>query len=307
MLILQVNITSMIKRRITQKLEERLEQFPVVALLGSRQVGKTTLSHIIAEEKNSIYLDLELPSDREKLSNPEIYLKAHEDKLVILDEIQRMPNIFQVLRGLVDAGIKKGITSNRFLLLGSASIELLRQSGESLAGRISYMELCTLDVLEIASKDIEKLWVRGGFPKSFLAKNDKESFIWQNSFIRTYIERDIPLFGPRIPAETLYRFWTMLCHKQGTLLNIEASFYRTSAGAEIDLIIKMPKNKLLAIEIKSSLKPKPEKGFYIACEDLKPEKSFVVYRGNERYPVAENIEAINLRDLAEELIKNNIS
>lgn len=126
-----------------------------------------------------------------------------------------MPELFQALRGLIDRGRRRGIRSGRFLLLGSASIEALKQSGESLAGRIAYVELEPFDVLEIDRDAREKLWIRGGFPESFLAPDDGASVIWRENFIRTYLERDIPQLGPRVPAETLRRFWTMLAHVQG--------------------------------------------------------------------------------------------
>lgn len=168
---------------------------------------------------DSVYLDLESPSDLAKLSDPELYLADHQDRLVILDEVHRTPNLFQALRGLIDRGRRSGRGVGRFLLLGSASMELLRQSGESLAGRIAYLELGPLDVTEVGSSDWSPLWVRGGFLDSFLSADDRRSFLWRQNFIRTYLERDIPQFGRRIPAETLRRFWVMLAHAQGGLLN----------------------------------------------------------------------------------------
>lgn len=388
-------ISRMIPRRLKQTIIDRLQQFPAVALLGPRQVGKTTLSKELGEIYPSIlYLDLENSDDRSKLQNPQSYLLSHEDKLVILDEVQRTPELFQILRGLIDQGIQRGRDTGRFLLLGSASMDLLKQSGESLAGRIAYVELCPLDMLEVEFQNHERLWVRGGFPKSFLAETDEKSMIWRENFIRTYLERDIPQFGPRIPAETLRRFWTMLCHNQGGLLNAaqvsralsvdgktvaryldlmvdlllvrrlppfyvnvgkrlvkspkvyvrdsgllhallrlqdresllahpvsgmswegfvletlqsvvseraQASFYRTFVGAEIDLVLELPGGKLWAIEIKRGLSARPEKGFYNAYEDLKPDRAFIVYSGEERYPIAEGIEAIGVRAMAEEL------
>ena len=209
----------MIPRHKLQIVRDRLSQFPAVALLGPRQVGKTTLAEHIGENQPSIYLDLEHPSDREKLSDADLYLSSHEDKLVILDEVQRMPELFQTLRGLIDKGRRRNIRAGRFLLLGSASVELLKQSGESLAGRIAYIELEPFSVLEINGEEHEKLWIRGGFPDSFLAQNDRASVVWRENFIRTYLERDIPQLGPRVPAETLRRFWTMLAHVQGGTLN----------------------------------------------------------------------------------------
>ena len=209
----------MINRRLKPQLISLLDDYPAVALLGPRQVGKTTLAHEVAKNIDSIYLDLESPADRAKLSEPELYLADHENKLVILDEIQRVPELFQCLRGLIDSGRRKGIKSRRFLLLGSASMELLQQSGESLAGRIAYLELAPLDVSEVESNAHDQLWIRGGFPESLLQTDDGKSLTWRQNFIRTYLERDVPQLGPRIPAETLRRFWVMLAHTQGGLLN----------------------------------------------------------------------------------------
>jgi len=392
-------ITRMIPREIQAEIVERLDQFPAVALLGPRQAGKTTLAEMIGEKRPSIYLDLENPSDRAKLADPVLYLSAHEEKLVILDEVQKIPELFQVLRGLIDKGRKKGLRAGRFLLLGSASIELLKQSGESLAGRIVYIELFSINCLEVPQKDADKLWLRGGFPDSFLASSEKNSVVWRNAFIKTYLERDIPQFGPRIPAETLRRFWTMLAHNQGELLNAAniarglaidgktvaryldllvdlllvrrltpwhknvgkrlvkspkihvrdsgithallginhweqlmshpvvgmsweafvveniisaapndaiASFYRTSAGAEIDLLLEMPNGELWVFEIKRSTSPKVSKGFYVACDDLLPARCFVVYPGHEQYPVSKGVDAIGLQEICYILSANKI-
>jgi uncharacterized protein len=382
----------MIPRQKSELLRARLVQFPAVALLGPRQAGKTTLAERIAEERLSVYLDLEDAADREKLADAALYLSAHEEKLVILDEVQRMPELFQSLRGLIDKGRRRGIRAGRFLLLGSASMDLLKQSGESLAGRIAYLELGPLNVLEVGHDMRERLWIRGGFPDSFLAQGDDASVVWRENFIRTYLERDIPQLGPRVPAETLRRFWTMLAHMQGGLLNaaqfaralgvdgktvaryldllvdlllvrrlapfhtnvgkrlvkspkiyvrdsgivhallglddrdavlghpvaggswegfvienllsaaperVKGYFYRTSAGAEIDLLLVMPGGELWAIEIKRGLAPKLDKGFHHAREDLRPVRSFVVYSGEDRHPKGEGIEAIGVTELAE--------
>lgn len=143
----------------------------------------------------------------------------HADELVILDEIHRAPGLFEVLRGVIDQGRREGRGNGRFLLLGSAAIELLAQSGESLAGRIAFAELAPFDVAELGEGRLDRLWVRGGFPDSFLAEKEANSLRWRQDFIRTYLERDIPQLGPRIPAETLRRLWTMLAHQQGGLLN----------------------------------------------------------------------------------------
>jgi predicted AAA+ superfamily ATPase len=383
----------MIPRRALAAVESALRRQAAVALLGPRQVGKTTLALSLAEKTPSLYLDLESRADRAKLSDPALFLERHEDRLVILDEVHRLPELFQTLRGLIDKGRRKGRRTGRFLILGSASIDLLRQSGESLAGRIAYVEMGPFDVLEIGPKPAARpaLWLRGGFPDSYLAADDGQSFALRRDFIRTYLERDVPMFGPRIPAETLERLWTMLAHGQGTLLNASrlaaslaisaqsvtryidllvdlllvrrlrpfnanlgkrlvkspkvyvrdsglvhallgiadhdalaghpvvgaswegfvienllatapadtrASFYRTAAGAEIDLLLELPGGKRWTVEIKSGLSPRLEKGFHFARQDLKPEKSFVVYSGDDRYPLGEDTEAIGLRELA---------
>ena len=213
----------MITRLLQARLEQRLRQFPAVALLGPRQVGKTTLARACATTRTGVYLDLENPADLEKLADAPGYLGAQAGRLTVIDEVQRAPGLFQVLRGLIDERIRAGEPAGHFLLLGSASIELLRQSSESLAGRIAYLELGPFDPLEVAplgqSPLLSRLWSRGGFPRSFLAETDADSVTWRESFIRTYLERDIPQLGPRIPAETLRRFWTMLAHAQGGLHN----------------------------------------------------------------------------------------
>ncbi|MDE3268909.1 MAG: ATP-binding protein [Pseudomonadota bacterium] len=204
----------MIARRLHSQLIDLLGEYPIVVLLGASQVGKTTLARSILSERDGIYLDLELASARSKLDDPENYLAAFGQQLVVLDEIQRQPELFQILRGLVDNDPQR---TGRFLVLGSAGVDLLRQSGESLAGRIAYLELSPFDATEVT--DHECLWLRGGFPKSFLASSDRHSSRWRKNFISTYLERDIPQLGPRIPTETLRRFWTMLAHTQGGVLN----------------------------------------------------------------------------------------
>jgi len=384
----------MIERRLTNRLIHLLDHYPAVGLLGPRQVGKTTLALEIGARRPSVYLDLESEADRARLADPEQYFADHENELVILDEVHRMPGLFQSLRGVIDRGRRREKKTNRFLLLGSAAIDLLKQSGETLAGRISYLELGPFDALEVPAGDLDALWVRGGFPSSFLAADGALSLKWRRDFIRTYLEREIPQFGPRIPAETLRRFWTMLAHNQAELLNAaniarglgvdgktvasyldllvdlllvrrlpawhrndgkrlvkspkvyvrdtgiahallglgnkddvlghpvvgrtwesfvietlivaapdgtEAGFYRTSAGAEIDLVLTLPNRQLWAIEIKRSSAPKLEKGFHSSSADLKPQKQFVVYAGTERFSLGQKTEAIGLVALATEL------
>ena len=376
------------------QLLELLDTNPAVGLLGPRQVGKTTLALEIGESRPAVYLDLESDADRAKLAEPELYLSNFENKLVILDEVHRVPNLFQNLRGLIDRGRRKGIRTGRLLLLGSASIDLLKQSGESLAGRIAYLELAPIDGLEVRENELQNLWLRGGFPDSLLAASDRVSLRWRQDFIRTYLERDIPMLGPRIAAETLRRFWTMLAHRQSGLLNAaefarslgvdgktvasyldlmvnlllvrrlepwhsnlgkrlvkspriyvrdcgllhallgletlddvlshpvsgaswegfvietlisatpegsQANFYRSSAGAEIDLVLTLPRQRQWAIEIKRSLNPKVERGFHHACEDLNPERRIVVYPGRDAYPLNAQTEVLSLRQLATEL------
>ena len=384
----------MIARRLKAQLQNLLGEYPAVALLGPRQVGKTTLALEVADTLESVYLDLESPADRARIADPDLYLADHEDRLVILDEVHRVPDLFQSLRGLIDRGRRKGRRAGRFMLLGSASMDLLRQSGETLAGRIAYVELNPFDALEVDAAEHDTLWVRGGFPDSFLARDDGRSLAWRENFIRTYLERDVPQLGPRIPAETLRRFWVMLAHTQGGVLNAatlarglgvdgrtvsryldlmvdlllvrrltpwrrnvgkrlikspkvyvrdsgivhallglgskeeilghpiaglswegsviesllsvapdrtEASFYRASGGAEIDLVLTLPGRQPWAVEIKRSMNPRPSRGFHSACEDVEPEASFVVYPGGERYRVAQDVEALRVVDLASEI------
>ena len=381
--------------------EDHLGIFPAVALLGPRQVGKTTLARMIADagrrtgvRRPGLYLDLENPSHRKRLSDARGYLGAVRDRLVVLDEIHRIPELFRTLRGIIDDRIREGEPAGHFLLLGSASMDLMRQSGESLAGRIGYLALEPLDVREVERALTIRLWIRGGFPRSFLAPSDSASAIWRENFVRTYLERDIPLLGPRIPAETLRRFWTMLAHSQGRLWNASvlarslgvdgktvmryldlltdlllvrrlppfhanvrkrlvksprvyirdsgivhallglddadavlghpiagaswegfaietllraapartsASFYRTATGVEVDLVLELPGGAVWAIEVKRSSAPKVGRGLRTALDDVKPDRAFMVYGGDERYPAAGGVEAIGLRELADEL------
>jgi predicted AAA+ superfamily ATPase len=209
----------MLQRRLSARLTYLLDHVPAVAMLGPRQAGKTTLALTLAENRPSVYVDMEDEDDRAKLANPTQYFADHAGELVILDEVHRAPELFQRLRGVIDRGRREGRENCQFLLLGSAAMDLLRQSGESLAGRIAYLELGPFDALEVPSDSIDALWVRGGFPRSFLAEDDALSLEWRRNFIRTYLERDIPQFGSRIAAETLRRFWTMLAHNQAQMFN----------------------------------------------------------------------------------------
>ena len=213
----------MIKREVQTEIIELLGEFPAVAVLGPRQVGKTTLAREIAAyiPREAVYLDLESPSDRAKLVEPEIYFSLHKGSLIILDEIQRIPELFQILRGVIDQRRREGYRFGQFLILGSASLNLLKQSSETLAGRIAYKELSGITASEIdqVPENLDRLWLRGGFPDSFLARNDASSFRWRSNFINTYLERDVPQFGSRIPASGLRRLWTMLAHAQGGQLH----------------------------------------------------------------------------------------
>ena len=384
----------MIKRRLEDQIRDRLKNNPSVALMGPRQVGKTTLAFNIGDGMSSVYLDLENRTDLQKVQDIEAFHRENSDKLIILDELQRLPEVFAPIRGLIDAERRKGNKTGHFLFLGSASIELLQQSSESLAGRISYIELFPIDVLEYLEKldDLERLnrlWVRGGFPESLLAPDAKNSLRWRMDFFKTYLERDIPLLGPRVPAETLERLWTMLAHQQGTninasilaaslgissvsvgryidllvdlllvrklqpytanikkrlvksprvyvrdsgithaLLNIggyndllghpvvgkswegfvienimsilpqgaQAFYYRTTGGAEIDLLIEFAgrPREFWAIEIKRSASANLSRGFYEACNDINPTRKFIVHGEEASFPMKDDISAIGL-------------
>jgi len=392
----------MIERRIGNQVVEALQRAPAVVLTGARQAGKTTLALQIAENIPSVYLDLEDPMDQAKVSDIISFHEANRNKLIILDEIQRTPDIFSPIRGIIDAERRKGNKTGIFLFLGSASMELLRQSSQSLAGRIAYHELYPIDVLEfgqVIPNDVNQLWLRGGFPESILATTDKQSFNWRKDFIRSYLERDIPQFGLKLPVETLSRFWTMLAHLQGTTLNVSQIarnlevtsptihryldfmvdlllirrlkpwisnegkrlvkspkvfvrdsgiahtlvnisdyntllshaitggswegfvienicgvlpynarpyYYRSQAGAEIDLILEFSPTEKWAIEIKRSSVPSIGKGFYIAADDIKATRRYVVYAGQDKFSIGKGIVAISLGEMIEEVMKEGV-
>ncbi|MEO8530317.1 MAG: ATP-binding protein [Deltaproteobacteria bacterium] len=212
----------MLDRKLTSDLDLALNRAPAVVLTGPRQVGKTTLALEVSAARDGLYIDLERPSDLAKLRDFEAFCAANPNRLIALDEIQRQPKLFQVMRSVIVQRRRAGERAGQFLLLGSASLDLLRQSSESLAGRITELELQPLGPSEVAPQDLRQLWTRGGFPDSFLAASDADSLAWREDFIATYLERDIPQLGPRIPAETLRRFWVMLAHNQGQLFNAAA-------------------------------------------------------------------------------------
>lgn len=235
-----------IKRYIQKEVEDALQRQAAVVIIGPRQIGKTTLAMNIAKHTQAEYLDLENRSDRARLENPDLFFDRNEDKLVILDEIHRKPDLFETLRGVIDEGRRKKKGKGRFLILGSASLELIKQSSETLAGRVTYINMTPFTLYELPqnNKSLDKLWLRGGFPESYLAKTEKESLAYRRDFIRTYLERDIPLFGPRVPAETMERLWTMLAHLQGTLLNASSLARSLQMSAQsvtryIDLLVDL--------------------------------------------------------------------
>ncbi len=365
-------------------------------MLGCRQVGKTTIAHEVQRsyKKPSVYLDLELPEDRAQLSEPQLFLEKQAGKLLILDEIQRIPELFVVMRGIIDRRKRAGENNGQYLILGSANQVLLKQSSESLAGRISYLELNPFNLIEAKTAGfddyIDKLWVRGGFPSSFLAQNNAASFDWRTDFIRTYLERDLMQLSPQLSTERIRILWTMLAFDQGNMLNVsrlssalgiavntikhyveiladlflirllrpwaghskkrlikspkvyvrdsglvhaltqlrsietltshpicgtswegfvieqllqvvprttESSFYRTRAGAEIDLILTLPDSKVIAVEIKRTIDPKISKGFHMGCEDINPTHRFYCMPRGKAFPLDNKTQAIGLEEL----------
>lgn len=387
----------MYKRKLAQEIIQNLNQNPAVVILGPRQVGKTTLAREIAESRPSNYLDLERQEDFQRLKDVAHYLDLHADELVILDEVQNYPNLFMSLRGVIDARRYEGRGNGRLLILGSASNELLKQSSESLAGRVHYSELTGLNPFEIEKPEgepLQRLWMRGGFPDSYAAQSDQKSHKWRWNFIRSYLERDIPQLGPRIPATTLMNFWMMLAHTQGELFNasklasplgvksvtvsryldlmvdlllvrklnpwsknvkkrlvksprtyirdsgiihallqisnyeellghsirgkswegfvieniisalpfeVRSYFYRTSAGAEIDLLLEFGLDNYWAVEVKANRTPRLEKGFHMACEDLKVQRKFVVFTGEGEFRTDNKTTVLSLSRFIETL------
>lgn len=239
----------MISRRLRPYIEDRLKQMPGVVLLGPRQVGKTTLARNIASRKAksaAIYLDLERPVDQRRLHDADTFLRAQAGKLVVIDEIHRAPALFETLRGIIDERRAAGERAGHFLLLGSAAIELMRQASETLAGRVAHVNLGPIDALEYPSQvgNTDRLWLRGGFPESVLASSDAASLDWRRDFVRSYLERDVPMFAPRLPAETIGRLWTMLAHAQGGPLNqarLASSLGVSSpaVGRYVDLLVDL--------------------------------------------------------------------
>lgn len=360
-----------------------LQRSPAVALLGPRQCGKTTLAHLIGAEQNVTHFDLENPRDQAKLASPLLALERLAG-LVILDEIQRQPELFELLRVLVD----RPEGGARFLVLGSASPSLIKSVSESLAGRIAFVDLGGFRLAEIGYANFRKRWVRGGFPRSFLADGEEASFVWREDFIRTFLERDIPQLGITVPADVLRRFWTMLAHYHGqvwnsaefarslgtaeatarryldilagaymirqlapwhenlkkrqvrspkiyirdsgllhSLLSLETEedllghpkagaswegfvieeiislvatrnvyFWGTHGGSELDLLIVL-KGKRYGIELKYTDAPRPTKSMRIALTDLKLDRLFVVYPGNEAYELDEKITVLPIENL----------
>ncbi|MBU0677944.1 MAG: ATP-binding protein [Verrucomicrobia bacterium] len=204
-----------IARKLESGLREALGMFPVVALLGPRQSGKSTLARHLVADRDAVYLDLEMPSDLNRLMDAESFLRANQNRLVCLDEVQTKPDLFPLLRGLCDMGRRPG----RYLVLGSASPELLRQGSETLAGRMAYLHLTPLLERELHDVDSHRLWTRGGFPDSYLAVSERQSVLWRQHFIRTYLTRDVRAYGFDLSPETMGRLWTMLAHSNGQLLN----------------------------------------------------------------------------------------
>jgi hypothetical protein len=386
----------MITRDLSIRLTQALNSMPVVAILGPRQVGKTTLALEVGNllQKKVHYLDLESDSDMNKLQDAEAFLNRFQNELLILDEVQRMPDLFRNLRGLVDSRKRNGEKAGQFLLLGSASRELLQHSSETLAGRIRFLELTPFTITELMQSQpdvfqMEKRWLRGGFPDSFLATDEMQSWNWRQDFISTYLERDLPSMGVGISPGMLKRFWKMLAHYHSNQVNFselgrslelshttiksyldiltdfymvrqlspwsgnlkkrlvkspkiylrdsgilhgllgissmdtllsspflgaswegfvvesilnqldsrwESSYYRTATQVEIDLVLHTPEGEIWVVEVKRNSAPRPGRGFYEACKDIKADRKWVVYAGTDKYPLPDGVEVIGLPD-----------
>lgn len=380
---------------------QRLRAMPGVVLFGPRQVGKTTLALQVVEAwgERALYLDLERERDRRMLSDADAWLRAQAGRLVVLDEVHRVPDLFPTLRGVIDTRKAAGERAGQFLLLGSASLELQRQAGESLAGRVSYLELVPVLATEILATSppvatVDQLWVRGGFPDSLLAESDALSLAWREDFVRSYLERDIPMFAPRVSPTAIGRLWRMLAHAHGTPLNKarlagslevsaptvasyldlltdlllvralppwsgnlakrlvrtpkvylrdsglvhallgittlddllahpvvgaswegfvieqlitaagaqrQALYFRTAAGAEADLVFERAGRVEMVIEIKRTSAPSVSAGLRVACDDLTPERAFVVHGGDGRWSMGHGVTAISLPEMLREL------
>lgn len=384
------------ERNLSARVVRRLDSMPAVAILGPRQCGKSTLAHrLLSERPESLYLDLESPQDLRKLNDPEAFFELNRGRLICIDEIQRAPELFPVLRSVID----KQKTNGQFLVLGSASPLLLKQSSESLAGRIAYLELSPFVLGEIKIERIHNLWLRGGFPRSYLAEDTEASFEWRLDFIRTFLERDIPAVAQGVTIKNVERLWQMCAHWSGQLLNSSklasslgvsshtvshyldllsqtfmlrllppwhsnlkkrlikspklylrdtgilhalleidtqnslighpeygaswesfalenilsqlprgwrASFYRTSSGNEIDLILEKGVTRI-AVEFKATTAPDVGKGFYLALEDVKPSQTWLICPCKDTYiyDSKRDIHVGNPLHLSEELISSH--
>lgn len=393
------NLQRYITRNLEKEIAASLQSFPITALFGPRQCGKSTLArHLLVDRADIVFLDLERPSDLRKLDDAEFYFHSQSEKLICIDEVQKGPELFSILRSMVDENRRPG----RFLILGSASPKLIRQSSETLAGRIHYAELAPLTYSELFAHDWKQyenpmeLWSRGGFPDSVLAISSKVSQMWRTDFIRTFLERDIPQFGFTLPARMMRRFWSMLAHYHGQILNASklgqalnvthptirkyvdileqtymvrtlppcipntkkrlikspkvylrdsgilhalleienfenllghpvvgaswegfcieqlttvmpewrASFYRTSSGEEIDLVLERGR-KRLAFEFKASMSPRISRGFPGSLEVLNPDHAWIVAPVRDTYSVPSGALVTNMCGVLKDMREKN--